>query len=89
MVAYAIWATNSKSEVKFDLRGCSGHLEPIFVCCENFQAPEISSNEATAASKWPHSSNFTSDLEFVAQIAYATMFVWAVKAFFGSITEQD
>ena len=35
-------------------------------------------SEAIAASKWPQSSNFTSDLEFVAQIAYATMFVWAV-----------
>ena len=38
----------------------------------------LTASEATTASKQPHSSNFTSDLEFVAQIAYATMFVWAV-----------
>ena len=39
---------------------------------------QLEALEATTASKWPQSSNFTSDLEFVAQIAYATMFVWAV-----------
>ena len=45
--------------------------------------------EATTASKLPQSSNFTSDLEFVAQNAYAAMFIWAVQAFFGSIREED
>ena len=35
-------------------------------------------SEATKASKQPQRSDMTSDLEFVAQIAYATMLVWAV-----------
>ena len=30
----------------------------------------------------PKRSNLTSDLKFVAQITYATMFLWAVSAFF-------
>ena len=38
----------------------------------------LEASEATTASKRPRSSNFTSDLEIVAQIAYATMFVWAL-----------
>ena len=35
-------------------------------------------SEANTSSKQPQRSNLTSDLEIVAQIAYATMFVWAV-----------
>ena len=38
----------------------------------------LEASEATTASKRPQISNFTSDLEIVAQIAYATMFVWDI-----------
>ena len=53
------------------------HVHIAYMFWPHFEAPLVAS-EATAASKWPRSSNFTSDLEFVAQIAYASMFVWAV-----------
>ena len=38
----------------------------------------LTASEATTASKQPQRSDLTSDLEFVAQIAYETMFVLAV-----------
>ena len=63
MITYEVWAIDSKSEVRSDLRG---RLEAVVA------------SEATTASKWPWRSDLTSDLEFVAQIAYATMFVWTV-----------
>ena len=37
MVAYEVWTIDSKSEVRFDLQGCSGLWEPILVICENFR----------------------------------------------------
>ena len=45
-------------------------------------------SEATTASKQPQRSNLTSDLEFVAQITYETMFVWAVWASVCSLAER-
>ena len=35
------------------------------------------------ASKQPQRSDLTSDLKFMTQTTYATMFVWTVLAFFG------
>ena len=40
------------------------------------------------ASKQPRRSDLTSDLKFIAQITYATMFVWTVLAFFGQIIKK-
>ena len=45
---------------------------------KNFHQAETERKNLILASKQPRRSNLTSDLEFVAQIAYATMFVWAV-----------
>ena len=39
--------------------------------------------EATMASKQPRRSDLTSDLKFMAQTTYPTMFVWTVLALFG------
>ena len=97
MVAYVIWATNFKSEVRFDLWGRLEaavasepnkgtkdwsqlpkiHVHIAYMFWASFEALLVAS-EATTASKRPRRSDLTSDLEFVAQIAYATMFVWAV-----------
>ena len=46
-------------------------------------------SEATTASKQPQRSKFTSDLGFVAQIAYETMFVWALWASVRSLLEEE
>ena len=41
------------------------------------------------ASKQPWRSDLTSDLKFMAQTTYATMFVWTVLAFFGQIIKKE
>ena len=69
-----------KSGLRFvisDLNYLHIHVHIAHIIWPHFEAPLLAS-EATAASKWHQSSNLTSDLEIVAQIAYATMFVWAV-----------
>ena len=73
-------ASEVRSDLRFeisDLNYLHVHVHIAHMFWPHFEAPLVAS-EATAASKWPQSSNFTSDLEFVAQIAYETMFVWAV-----------
>ena len=69
-----------KSDLGFkinDLNYLHIHVYIAHMFWPHFETPSVAS-EATAASIWPQSSNLTSDLEIVAQIAYATMFVWAV-----------
>ena len=39
--------------------------------------------EATVASKQPQRSDLTSNLKFMAQTTYTTMFAWTVLTFFG------
>ena len=73
-------ALEVRSDLRFEISDLNYlhinvHIAHMFWA--HFEALLVAS-EAIAASKWPQSSNFTSDLEFVAQIAYATMFVWAV-----------
>ena len=93
-IAYVAWAffdslgghysLQTASEVKYDLRFEISdlnylhiHVHIAYMFWAHFEGLLLSS-EATTASKWPQISNLTSDLEFVAQIAYETMFVWAV-----------
>ena len=40
------------------------------------------------ASKQPRRSNLKSDLKFMAQTTYATMFVWTVLTSFWNLTEE-
>ena len=40
------------------------------------------------ASKQPQRSGLKLDLKFMAQITYATMFVWTVLAFFGQMIKK-
>ena len=73
-------ASEVRSDLGFeisDLNYLHIHVHIAHMFWPHFEALLVAS-EATAASKWPRISNFTSDLEFVAQIAYETMFVWAV-----------
>ena len=53
------------------------HVHIAYMFWVHFEALLVVS-EATTASKWPRTSDLTSDLEFVTQIAHVTMFVWAV-----------
>ena len=73
-------ASEDRSELRFkisDLYYLYIHVHIAHMFWAHFEALLVAS-EATAASKWPQISNFTSDLKFVAQNAYATMFVWTV-----------
>ena len=73
-------ASEVRSDLRFeisDLDYLHIHVHIAYMFWAHFEALMVAS-EATTASKRPQISNFTSDLEFVAQIAYATMFVWAV-----------
>ena len=73
-------ASEVRSDLRFeisDLNYLHIHVHIALMFRTHFKAVLMAS-EATAASKWPQSSNFTSDLEMVGQIAYGTMFVWAV-----------
>ena len=50
MVAYAIWATNFKSEVRCDLRGCLEAIvasKPHFLCCSPIDGSSSSSPQRT------------------------------------------
>ena len=69
-------ALEDRSDLKFEISDLN-YLH-IYVHIVYMVWNLLVASEATAASKWPRSSNFTSDLELVAQIAHATMFVWAV-----------
>ena len=69
-------ASEVRSDLRFeisDLNYLHIHVHIAYMFWARFEALLVVS-EATTASK----SKLTSDLEFVAQIAYATMFVWAV-----------
>ena len=78
------YSLQTASEVKYDLRFEISdlnylhiHVHIAYMFWARFEALLVAS-EATTASKRPWRSDLTSDLEFVAQIAYVTMFVWAV-----------
>ena len=63
-------ASEVRSDLRFeisDLNYLHIHVHIAHMFWPHFEAPLVAS-EATAASKWPQSSNFTSDLESVAQI---------------------
>ena len=68
------------SEVRSDLRFEISDLDylHIHVHIAYIVWTLLTALEATTASKWPRRSDLTSDLEFVAQIGYTTMFVWDV-----------
>ena len=73
-------ASEVRSDLRFEISGLNYlyiHVHIAHMFWAHFEALLVAS-EATAASKWPQISNFISDLKFVAQIAYVTMFVWAV-----------
>ena len=73
-------ASEVRSDLRFeisDLDYLHIHVHIAYMFWAHFEALLVAS-EATTASKRPCRSNFTSDLQFVSQIAYATMFVWAV-----------
>ena len=73
-------ASEVRSDLRFeisDLNYLHIHVHIAYMFWARFEALLVAS-EATTASKQPRRSDLTSDLEFVAQIAYATMFVWAV-----------
>ena len=73
-------ASEVRSDLRFeisDLNYLHIHVHITYMFWAHFEALLVAS-EATTASKWPQRSKLISDLEFVAQIAYATMFVWAV-----------
>ena len=73
-------ASEVGSDLRFeisDLDYLHIHVHIAYMFWVHFEALLVAS-EATTASKQPQNSDFTPDLEFVAQIAYATMFVWAV-----------
>ena len=75
--------SEDRSDLRFkisDLNYLHIHVHIAYMFWTHFEGFLVAS-EATTASKQPRkarSSDLTSDLEFVAQIAYATMFVWAV-----------
>ena len=73
-------ASEVRSDLRFeisDLNYLHIHVHIAYMFWTHFEGFLVAS-EATTASKRPWRSDLTSDLEFVAQIAYATMFVWAV-----------
>ena len=73
-------ASEVRSDLRFeisDLNYLHMHVHIAYMFWTHFEGFLVAS-EATTASKRPQRSDLTSDLEFVAQIAYATMFVWAV-----------
>ena len=73
-------ASEVRSDLRFeisDLNYLHIHVHIAYMFWAHFEALLVAS-EATTASKRPRRSDLTSDLEFVAQIAYVTMFVWAV-----------
>ena len=73
-------ALEPRSDLSFeisDLNYLHIHVHIAYMFWTHFESLLVAS-EATTASKQPQRSKFTSDLGFVAQIAYETMFVWAV-----------
>ena len=73
-------ASEVRSDLRFeisDLDYLHIHVHIAYMFWAHFEALMVAA-EATTATERPQISNFTSDLEFVAQIAYATMFVWAI-----------
>ena len=73
-------ASEVRSDLRFeisDLDYLHIHVHIAYMFWVHFEALLVAS-EATTASKQPQNSDLTPDLEFVAKIAYATMFVWAV-----------
>ena len=73
-------ALEVRSDLRFeisDLKCLHIHVHIAYMFWDYFEALLVAS-EATAASKWPLRSDLTSYLEFVTQIVYATMLVWAV-----------
>ena len=73
-------ASEVRSDLSFEIRDpkylhIHMHIAYMFWAC--FEALLVAS-EATTASKRPWRSDLISDLEFVAQIACVTMFVWTV-----------
>ena len=75
-------ASEVRSDLRFEIsdpKYLHIHVHIAYMFWAHFEGL-LEASEATTASKQPRSSNFSSDLEFVAQIAYETMFVWAVQA---------
>ena len=73
-------ASEVRSDLRFeisDLNYLHIHVHIAYMFWARFEALLVAS-EATTASKWPRRSDLISELEFEAQIAYETMFVWAV-----------
>ena len=73
-------ASEVRSDLRFEIsdpKYLHIHVHIAYMFWAHFEGL-LEASEATTASKWPRSSNFTSDLEFLTQIAYETMFVWAV-----------
>ena len=84
-------ASEVRSDLRFeisDLNYLHIHVHIAHVFWPHFEAP-LAASKATAASKWPRSSNFTSDLEFVAQIAYASMFIGLFRPSLRQIREEE
>ena len=92
-----VWGQNglqTASEVRSDLRfeisdlnhlHIHGHI--AFMYWTHFQGLLVAS-EATTASKRPQRADLTTDLEFVAQTSYGTMFSWAGLAFFWTLIRK-
>ena len=71
---YSLGGYYIASEVKLDLRFEISNINYLHVHIAYMVWTFLVASEATRTSKQPRRAKLTSDLEFVAQIAYATMF---------------
>ena len=51
--------------------------------------PLFTASQASTASKQPRRLDLTSDLKFMVQTTYNTMFVWAVLTFLDQVVEEE
>ena len=74
------YSLQTAPEVRSDLRSQISDLDYLHIHVHIAYTvwAFFTASEATTASKQPQTSNLTSDLESVAQIAYETIFVMAV-----------